>query len=111
MKRTEVVEAIENLKQIKQITDKEEYLISSAVNQRYNKIINILDNELKRMDASGVEVNSPAIKLLKHNPESDTTFTDAINKELQQLVLNNYKIIDYGIIGNDSTEAFIKYTN
>ena len=111
MKKQELELAISSLKDIKTITDKQEYNVSTLVNIKYNDIIKILDKELKRLDTNGVEVNCPKIIIMEAQKGSTTTFTEVINKKLENLILNDYKIIDYGFIGNDITHAYIKYTS
>lgn len=110
MKKQELELVISSLKEIKTITDKQEYNVSTLVNMKYNDIIKILDKELERLNTTKVEVNCPKIIIMEAQKSSTTTFTEAVNKKLEELMLNDYKIIDYGFIGNDITHAYIKYT-
>lgn len=110
MKKQELEQAINDLKGIKEVSDKQDYLVSSAINVKYNAVLNVLDKELRRMSTEKVEVNCPKILLLEHNQKGKTTFTDSINSKLQELVLADYKIIDYGVFDSNPEMAFIKYT-
>ena len=117
MKKTELEGAIEDLHEIKKITDKQEYLVSSAVNVKYNSIIKVLDKELKRLDNEKVEVNCPKLLIIKSpkilQKKDDIDIQTAVNKMLEELVKQDYKIIDFGLMSfnEDMYTAFIKYTN
>lgn len=99
------------LDEIKSITDKQEYLISSYVNERYNTICAITKNEIERMESKGVEINCPKILILKHTNGNNGTFTECINKQLEELIRSGFKIIDYGLTGVDGDTCYIKYTD
>ena len=95
MKKEELIKVLENLEESKSITDKQEYVVSKGVNQIMNNIKPILNDELKRMDMKEVECNSPEIWSFTG---TDLEFvTDTINSKLNQLVKEDYKIIDYSI--------------
>lgn len=115
MKKQELEQIIDDLKAIKNLTDKEEYLVSKEANQHFIKILPILNKELERMDTSKVEVNCPAIMIIKMEQsfqgKSKFTLTDCINSRLEELVLNDYKIIDFGLQPGNPEIAYIKYTN
>lgn len=115
MKKQIVDSLISDLTSIKNITDKQEYLVSSKVNTIYTKMLPELEKESKRLSDSDVEITSPKILILEYNKFDSSsqnmceTFSKQINKELQNLVINNYKIIDYGLINKEV--AYIKYTD
>lgn len=99
-----------NLEEIKSITDKEEYLVSSNVNQRLMNIFPLVDKEIKRMDSEGIEVHCMKVMILQHTTDSKKSFTDIINEQIERLTLQDYKIIDCEV-KEDLCTAVIKYTN
>lgn len=104
MKVQEIESLIENIKSIKDITDKQEYKVSSAVNQLFVKILPILNKELERVNTDfHIETNCPKIRLLH------TDDCEKVNEYMESLVKNDYKIIDFGFINNDL--AYVKFTN
>ena len=111
MKKQEIETIIQKLKEVKEITDKQEYLVSSAINQKLTEVFPLLDKELQRLDNNKIEVTSPAIVLVNYDPESnpDKSFTEYFNSVLHNLVLQDFKIIDYGIYPGLIT-GYIKYT-
>lgn len=110
MKASDINEIKQNILGLKQITDNEEYLVSSNCNILYNKILPILDVELERVSNQRMEINAPAV-LIVEKTNKNTSLTDVINIELARLVSEDYKIIDYNITTlNDSIVGIIKYT-
>lgn len=111
MKKQELETVVKELKEIKDLTDRQEYVVSSYANQRFINIFPILDKELKRLSTEKIEVNCPALLLIsvEEANKSKQTVTDYINKKLQELVLQEYKIIDYGIYNENL--LYIKYTS
>lgn len=116
MKKLEIEQVIGKLKELKNLTDSQEYLVSSKANELFIQIMPILDKELQRLSETNVEVNSPALLLFEYKDieKTDKSVTEFINRKLQELVMNEYKIIDYGLF-NKNTEGdiliYIKYTN
>lgn len=110
MKITDLKEIKNNLLEIKQITDKEEYLVSSNVNQRLMNVLPLIDSEIERMESTGVEVHCMQIKIIQHTATSGRSFTDIINEQIKLLTLQDFKIIDCEI-KDDLSTAIIKYTN
>lgn len=113
MKKSEIELSLEALNNIKSISDKLNYNISSSINKEVIKITPILEKELYRLKEDKIVVNCPAILFIgstdiDFNKESLSEF---INKKLQELVLNEYKIIDYGICDKNGIIAYIKYTS
>ena len=113
MKKQDIIEIIDDLKAIKSLTDKEIYLVSKEANQHFVKIFPKLEEELKRMDNNNVEVNCPSIMLIKDaKAKTDfTSTTELINTKIQELVMQDYKIIDFGLQPGNPDIIYIKYTN
>ena len=116
MKKEEVEKLLNHLGEIKQITDKQEYLVSKNVNLNIMEMTPILNNELKRLDFNEIECNSPQITLIKRNDIED--LQEEMNNTLEKLTMNDYKIIDFDIknIFNEKTHEIIytgviKYTS
>jgi len=110
MKKSELDIVMNNLKEIKEFSDKLDYNSSSYINQKMININPILDKELSRLDGD-VEINCPQIitAIVQAN-----TCDEWINGNIKSLLLQEYKIIDYGIkLGttDDFMVAYIKYTN
>ena len=100
MKKEALIKVLENLEEIKSITDKQEYVVSKGVNQIMNNIKPILNDELKRMDMKDVECNAPEICCIT---ASDLQVaTEMINTKLESLIKSDYKILDYSITYNNT---------
>lgn len=100
MKKEDLVNVINNLNEIKSITDKQEYVVSKNVNQLMNNIKPILNDELQRMDIKEVECNAPEIKCITAGDLQ--VITELMNENLTQLIKDDYKIIDYNITFNNT---------
>ena len=115
MKKIEVEDILTQLKEIKTISDRQSFNVSSAINPRLVKVINSLEKEYDRMDQDKITLNCPAILLIKANDlvYENMTLSDYINSKIKELVMNGYKIIDFGIsnIQNNEIYAYIKYTS
>lgn len=115
MKKLEVEEMLKTCENIRNISNKQNYNISTAINQQLNKIINKLKEEYNRMDADKITINCPAIILIKASDlqYQEMSLSDYMNNKMKELVMNNYKIIDFGIssVDNNLIYAFIKYTS
>ena len=116
MKKFDIEQIIDHLKEIKKISDIQNYTVSTGKNQHLMKITPLLENELDRLSRDKVTVNCPAIIIIKADKANEKTnnksLTDFINEKLQELVMNDYKIIDYGIeYANNEILAYIKYTS
>lgn len=114
--KSDIESLITDINELKEISDKQEYVVSSKMNTIYNKILPILEKESQRLETSNIEANSPKIIIINYDKNeyfgsgnSAQGFTDQINEQLQQLIVNEYKIIDYGLINNEC--AYIKYTD
>ena len=112
MKKSDIEQIIDHLKEIKKVSDIQNYTVSTSINQHLMKITPLLDNELDRLSRDKVTVNCPAIIIIKADEKTNNkSLTDFINEKLQELVMNDYKIIDYGIeYANNEILAYIKYT-
>lgn len=126
MRKQELNDLIDNLKTIKNITDKQEYRVSSSINQIFAKVFPVLTDELNRMENTNEQISGPKI-YIKTFSESDLqtnyqmiddkvvdiysmddTLTRKINDCLSYLVSNGYRIIDYSL---DNMKLIIKYTD
>lgn len=114
MQKQQIDELISDLKELKDISDKQEYVVSAKMNTIYNKMLPILQEESQRLSGN-IQVNSPQILILDYVPFRYSTediadsFTMQLNDELRKLVEQKYKIIDYGLVCKD--RAYIKYTD
>ena len=100
MKKEELIKVLKDLDEIKSITDKQEYVVSKNVNQLMNSIRPVLNNELRRMDLKEVECNAPELCCITSSDLQDAT--QLINLKLEELVKNDYKIIDYSSTFNNT---------
>lgn len=113
MKKQDIEICIEALNNIRAISDKQIYNVSSAINKEIIKIRPILEEEHRRMNEEKIVINCPAIMFIGTN-EIDfnkDSLSEFINKKLQELVLNDKKIIDYGLSNKEGILAYIKYTS
>lgn len=116
MKKQDIEMLQKYVDEIKQVSDKLDYNTSSAINQRIVKITPLLKSELDRVDNNEIEIDCPQIIVIKSNEimnkKENKSITDYMNNKLKELVLNEYKIIDFGIVPNgQEVYAFIKYTS
>lgn len=115
MKKLEIEEMLKACNGIRDISNKQNYNVSSAINQQLVKITNKLKEEYDRMDKDKITINCPAIILIKASDlqYKEQSLSDYINNKMKELVMNNYKIIDFGISGISGNQiyAFIKYTS
>ena len=120
MKIKEIEQIQVCLDNIKSLTEKENYKLSSAINKQIVQIRPILDTEYKRLNDSGIDINCPKICIFTNKDAKEQGFNvqNYINKKLQELVSADFKIIDYGKLDecyeDDNTRTiyfYIKYTN
>lgn len=120
MKARDIEEIQKFLSEIKDFSNKQDYNTFTFINQRIVKILPILDTELKRLELTNVEMNCPKIKIFtnRNAKESKQTVEEYMNERLKELVLDDYKIIDYGKLDetfeDDNTRTiyfYIKYTS
>ena len=116
MKKQDIEMLQKYVDEIKQVSDKLDYNTSSAINQRIVKITPLLKSEWDRVDKNKIEIDCPQIIVIKSNEimnrKENKSITDYMNNKLKELVLNEYKIIDFGIVPNgQEVYAFIKYTS
>ncbi len=119
MKVRELEEIKKLLGEIKAVGDKLDYATSTAINQRLIKVNPVINNEIDRLTKQGVDVVSPKILIFTNREakQEHTTIQDYMNKKLAEIVLDDYKVIDYGKldeeIEDDNTRTvyfYIKYT-
>ena len=115
MRKQDIELAIDELKQIKAVSNKFNYTDSSNINKHLVKVLPLLEEELNRMDTDKVEVNCPQLLIIGSGEAKAEAYklSDYINKKMQELVINGFKIIDFGIYTQIDSEliAYIKYTN
>lgn len=116
MLKSDIDNLISDINELKTISDKQEYVVSAKMNTIYNKMMPILQKESKRLELNNIEIDSPRILIISYDKSMyfgsgnlAQGFTEQINEQLQDLVMAEYKIIDFGLINNEY--AFIKYTN
>lgn len=118
------IQDIDNLQkyvdEIKVISDKLDYNTSSAINKNITKIIPLLKEERNRLESSNVDIDFPRIKIFTNREaiEHKMTVQDYMNYNLQELVVNEYKIIDFGKLDEEYEDdnsrtiyLYIKYTS
>lgn len=113
MKKEDLEMIIARVREVKRIGDQQTYNLSTAINQNLMKIFPILETELERMNTDKIAVNCPALHLIgaNGNIKDIDELTNALNQKMQELVMNDFKILDFGLCGNSSLMAYIKYTS
>lgn len=120
MKLDDINKSIDLLKTLQNYLNGLEYNVSSYSNQILVKVLPILQDEKARLESSNVEINCPKIKIFTNQDAKNNkqTVEEYMNYCLRELVVNNYKIIEYGKIdeqyADDNTRIvyfFIKYTD
>lgn len=120
MKKIDIEQIQTQLEEIKAYMDKQDYNSSTYINQRIIKIRPILEAEIRRMDRDDIEVHTPKILIFTNREakQNKKTVQEYMNYKLHELVINDYKIIDYGKLDeayeDDNTRTiylFIKYTS
>lgn len=103
MKKQEIEEVINTLEDLKNYTDKQNYNLSSYVNQKLVKVFPVLRKELERLNTDEISLNCPQLyeefmDILSKDidEESMKNVVNHINSILESLVKQDYKIIDYG---------------
>lgn len=108
MKKQELEDMIKSLNNIKDIINKENYNLSSAVNMNLIHVVPNLEKELERMNTEKVVINCPSLKLIDND---DDNLEKKLNEAIKELVLQDYKIIDFGMFGTmNNLSGYIKYT-
>lgn len=113
MKKEDIEMIIARVKEVKRIGDQQTYNLSTAINQNLMKVFPLLENELDRMNNEKITINCPALLLIGAEGEIKdiNELTNRLNNKMQELVMNDFKIIDFGLCGNSSLMAYIKYTS
>jgi len=117
MKKSEIEQSIKILKDLKKSTEKLDFNTSVLVNQHVMGILPILEKEYARLDEDKIELNCPELKIIGVDTTLETNkkekLADEINRVMRELVSEEYKIVDYGIVSpvlNNVMYAYIKYT-
>ena len=115
MRKSDIDDMLKACETIRNIFNKQNYNVSSAINQNLVKVTNKLKEEFERMDNEKLVINCPAIILIKAADlrYQEMSLSDYMNNKMKELVMNNYKIIDIGIsnVEGNFIYAFIKYTS
>lgn len=115
MKVEDLEGVLKNLKELKSFTDKLDYNTFSHINKLLTNIFPVLQAEYDRMDKNKITINCPQLLILGSTEKlEDQTFTSYVNDKLQELVMQGYKIIDYGLCTGFPTSemlVYIKYTD
>lgn len=115
MKKQELEDIKTAIKDLQEFCNQQDYNTTTFINKRINIILPKIQKELDRMDNTKIEINCPKLLLITSDEAyaAETTLTEYVNKQLQELVLNEYKIIDYGIWNSTESKLFIyiKYTS
>lgn len=108
------------LNDIKAVADKESYNLSTEINRSVVKIMPILKEEQERLNDNHIEINCPKILIFTNRDakEYKKTVQDYMNQKLQELVSNDFKIIDFGKMDEEFEDDnsrtiyfYIKYTS
>ena len=106
--------------EIKLISDKLDYNTSSAINKCITKIAPLIKDERNRLESSNVDIDFPKLKIFTNREakEHKMTVQDYMNYNLRELVINQYKIIDFGKLDEEYEDdnsrtiyMYIKYTS
>lgn len=114
MKKVELETAIDALKDLKLISDRLNYNESVAINTKLMLALPVLEKELTRLEAEKIDIACPQLIVLGvKDVNTKQTLSDFVNEKLKELVLADYKIIDYGLYSNNTSDVyvFIKYTS
>ena len=115
MRKTDIDDMLKACETIKDISNKQNYNVSSVINQNLVKVTNKLKEEFDKMDKDKLVINCPSIILIKavDLKYKDDNLSDYMNNKMKELVMNDYKIIDFGIshVEDNCIYAFIKYTS
>lgn len=120
MKLSDVETCIKDLKDLRDYGNSQDYNTTNIINKHLNNTLALLDKEKQRLNNESIEIEAPQIKIvhLKGDKEDELAkvsnkeldlenLTYQLNQELQELVSNDKKIIDFGYLNTE--EAYIKY--
>lgn len=120
MKLSDVETCIKDLKDLRDYGNSQDYNTTSIINKHLNNTLALLEKEKQRLNNESIEIEAPQIKIvhLKGDKEDELAkvsnkeldlenLTYQLNQELQELVSNDKKIIDFGYLNTE--EAYIKY--
>lgn len=103
MKLQELEEIKSAIAELQQFANQQDYNTTSFINRRLVKISPKINTEIERMESESVEIHSPKLVIVP---------ADEINDKLQELVKEDYKIIDFGLFRgtSENLQAYIKCT-
>ncbi len=120
MKLSDVETCIKDLKDLRDYGNSQDYNTTNIINKHLNNTLALLEKEKQRLNNESIEIEAPQIKIvhLKGDKEDELAkvsnkeldlenLTYQLNQELQELVSNDKKIIDFGYLNTE--EAYIKY--
>lgn len=120
MKLNDVETCIKDLKDLRDYGNSQDYNTTNIINKHLNNTLALLEKEKQRLNNESIEIEAPQIKIvhLKGDKEDELAkvsnkeldldnLTYQLNQELQELVSNDKKIIDFGYLNTE--EAYIKY--
>lgn len=120
MKLSDVETCIKDLKDLRDYGNSQDYNTTNIINKHLNNTLALLEKEKQRLNNESIEIEAPQIKIvhLKGDKENEPVkvsnkeldldnLTYQLNQELQELVSNDKKIIDFGYLNTE--EAYIKY--
>lgn len=120
MKLSDVETCIKDLKDLRDYGNSQDYNTTNIINKHLNNTLALLEKEKQRLNNESIEIEAPQIKIvhLKGDKEDELVkvsnkeldldnLTYQLNQELQELVSNDKKIIDFGYLNTE--EAYIKY--
>lgn len=115
MKKSDIEDMLKYCEAIKEISNKQNYNVSTAINQNLVRVTKKLKEEFDRMNNDKLVINCPSIILIKASDlkYQEMSLSDYMNNKMKELVMNDYKIIDFGIsnVEDNFIYAFIKYTS
>lgn len=112
MKKLELEQALNDLKAITTIANKQDYNTSTGINRLVNSVSNVLNTEYKRLDEDKIDITCP--RMFVDFPDVEINITaiklnmvEKMNEKLKEFVMRDYKIIDFGL---EENYFYIKYT-
>ena len=82
------------------ISNQQNFNISSAINKHLVKVSNLLHKEYNRLDADKIDINCPRLLLIV-GPDfvnkEQKALSEVLNEKMKELVLSDNKIIDFGL--------------
>ena len=114
MRKSDVEVVLDVVNTIKDYTKTMDFKTSTFINQQVIKLVQLLENEIKRLEDEKTVINSPRLMLVSTNDlKAGQTLVDVANMKMSDLVEGGYKIIDFGLFDGklDELYVYIKYTD